>query len=132
MAMTSHKTLAAYADVIGFESTVALAGFFGGSGVNLYVPSAAEPDHLISKLIGLEAFSKLVDTYGGQRLPIPALDLGALRNAGRVWELRQRNVSCKASANLLGLTAERVRQISEQLRREGFFDLATETENEEI
>lgn len=124
MSMTSHKTLAGYAEHIGFEPTIALASFFGAAGKNLHIPMSADPDHIIAKVIGLEAFTRLVEVYGGERISIPQLEISPMRNAGRVWLLNQRNISASASASLLGLSVDRVRQINSSLRREGFFDLA--------
>jgi len=125
MAMdTNMRNLERYAEKIGMSATVALSAFFGGHGRALHVPLTADPKHIICKVIGEEAFTLLVAAYGGQRLAIPMLDTAAMKNAGRVWMLRQRNISATATAALVGLTPERVRQITEQLRREGFFELA--------
>ena len=49
-----------------------------------------------------------------------------LRNAGRVWLLRQSNLSNAQIGNLLGLSKQRVGQIVKSLTLEGFTDLADE------
>ncbi len=113
---------------VGTSAALRLAAFFGGTGKNLYVPLEATPGHLIEKLIGAEAFGYLVEAFAGENVWMPAVDLAPLQAAGKVWMLRQSELSNSQIGNLLGLSKQRISQINAALRRDGFLDLAAELE----
>lgn len=130
MSTTSFQQIEKIANQIGTSAALRLAAFWGGTGRQLYVPLEATPGHLIEKVIGPEAFGFLVQAYGGENLWLPQVDLEPLRNAGRVYLLRQSELSNNQIGNLLGLSKQRVQQINAALRLDGFFDLAAELETE--
>ena len=111
-------------EVVGVRAALMLAGFFGKQGQRIYIPVVADQKHIISKLIGHEAFRDLVDTYGGQNLTIPECDMKSLRRAGQIHRLSVLNVPIGDMALATGIGTAGVKLIQDELRREGYFDLA--------
>lgn len=112
------------ASVIGLPATLTLCGFFGKSGQRVYVPIETTPDHILQKLIGTEAFKKLVATHAGECLAIPEVDLTTLRRAGMVYRLSRREIPVSDIALATGCNPRTVHLIRAALRLEGFSDLA--------
>jgi len=131
MALSTFKLLDRIAIEIGLEPTLQLAGFFGGQGRALYVPLKPTPGHVIEKVIGEQAFADLCMAFPGESVPVPQVDLTPLRNAGRVWWLRETGLSAPQIANLLGISKQRVGQIQTSLRLEGYPELASVLSEEE-
>jgi Mor family transcriptional regulator len=70
--------------IVGLQATMALVRVYGG--LRVYFPTAerAAPDHPYASLVGVEAFLKLCEEYGGQQhfqLPKAERALLAVRNA---------------------------------------------------
>ena len=131
MSNPSFRIVAQYAETIGTEAAIRLAGFFGGTGANVGVPTTDENEsHVLCRLLGKEAFSRLVAHYGGQTIRIPALNIAPLRRAGMVWLMTRNNMSTRAQSHLLQVTPEHCRRIAAELKREGYFDLADNLESE--
>lgn len=128
---TSFARVEQIADQVGANAALRLTSFFGGTGRRLYVPLVATPNHLLEKIVGREAFVNLVAAFGGESLWLPLIDINPLRNAGRVWLLRESNLSDVQIGNLLGISKQRVGQIVASLRLDGFADLAATLEEPE-
>ena len=121
------KLVEQYAETIGTAGAIRLSAFFGGSGRHIYCPTTADDQaHILCKLLGADAFQKLVAHYGGQRLRVPSLEIEHLRRAGKVWMLKQNNVSTAGIAHLLGISAEHARRIADEIRRAGFEGIAND------
>lgn len=74
-------TLRAIADLIGPELALQLAEDCGG--VDIYIPRTATPGHLWARCIGIKAFEKLTQVFGGERVSLPR---------GRFLLLRKRQI----------------------------------------
>lgn len=128
---TEFAQIERIADVVGVRAALMLAGFFGKHGQRLYVPLETDQKHIISRLIGIDAFKKLVSAYGGENLSIPACDLKPLRRAGQIHRLSALGVPIGDQALATGIGIAGVKVIQGELRREGYFDLAASlTESE--
>jgi hypothetical protein len=130
MATSSFVQVERIADQIGANAALKLAAFYGGTGKQVYIPTQPTTGHVLEKIVGEEAFKNLVAAFAGETLWLPLVDLTALRNAGRVWMLRESELSNGQIANLLGISRARVGQIVAALRLDGFADLAAELETE--
>lgn len=113
------------AEVVGLPAALTLAGFFGKAGQRIRVPvSTDDTDHILVKVIGADAFKKLVDTHPGEYLAIPEIDLSVLRRAGLIYRLSRRQVPIGDIALAAGCGLRTVHQIKSTLRLEGLADLA--------
>jgi hypothetical protein len=121
---TNFRLMEHIADQIGAEAALRLCGFFGGRGRAVYVPVKPIPDHIIEKIIGPRAYADLCAAFPGESVPVPSIDLEPLRNAGRIWAVRDSGLSQGQLANLTGLSKQRIGQILAQLQLEGFDSLA--------
>lgn len=128
---TAFDMVERIADEIGASAALRLTSFYGGTGRQVYVPVEPTPGHVIEKIIGPRAFDDLCKAFGGRSVPVPLLDLTPLRNAGRVWMLRDSSLSPGQMANLLGMSKQRISQILSQLRLEDFGSLAEALREEE-
>lgn len=131
MAISSYLQVERIADQIGANAALKLTAFYGGTGRNCYVPTDPVNGHVLEKIIGPEAFKNLVAAFGGESIWLPLVDLTPLRNAGRIWMLRESELSNAQIANLLGISKARVGQITAALRLDGFADLAEQLETTE-
>ncbi len=128
---TEFKQIERISEIVGVRAALMLAGFFGKQGQRVYVPVIADPKHIIAKLIGLPEYQKLVQAYGGQSITVPECDLKSLRRAGQVHRLSVLGVPIGEQALATGIGIAGVKVIQGELRREGYFDLATSlTESE--
>lgn len=128
MSTSSFQQVERIADQIGANAALKLSAFFGGTGRVCYIPVEATTGHVLEKIIGEEAFRNIVAAFAGETLWLPMVDLTPLRNAGRIWMLRESELSNGQIANLLGISRARVGQIVAALRLDGFADLAAELE----
>lgn len=122
------------ANAIGPGAALKISAFYGQGSCTLYVPENVHVinGHRLEKLIGEEAFGYLVSSFGGETIPAPRLAcMDVLRRAGAIANLARYNVPPRIVAASLDLSERRVRQITEQLRLEGFAGLIDETEKEE-
>ena len=127
---TNFKLMEKIADQIGAEAALRLCGFFGGQGRAVYVPLKPTQNHIIEKIIGPRAYADLCAAFPGESVPVPSIDLSPLRTAGKLWYLRDSGMSNGQLANLVGVSKVRVSQVLNQLRLEGFSDLASVLEEE--
>ena len=109
--------------VIGGEAALKLVGFFGNR-KQVHVPVRPTNGHLIELVIGRPAFIRLSAEFGGQNLPVPAVDLVPLQLAGKVHLLRDSGLSTRKMGALLDLSHTRCAEILNTLKREGFDQLA--------
>lgn len=105
------------ANDIGAASTLKLCAFFGQS--SLYVPQEFNPDHIICRVIGEQAFRLLIACRRGENLSVPAMDVSLYRNAGMVYRLHRYKVPTQVMATLAGLSSRRIRQIQDELKLAG-------------
>lgn len=112
-------------DVLGLSATLTLCGWFGRDGSKVYVPTTnRDENHLLRKLVGDDAFEKMVNTWPGEYLSIPRLDLTPLQRAGLVHRLTKHGIPDNDLAMIAGVTRRHVSHIKNQLRLEGFADLS--------
>lgn len=106
------------AKAVGATAALRICAYWGRR--KLYVPSKIASDHLIAKVIGLEAAQGLVSAFPEQLLSIPACELTSLRRAAHVAMLWKYGVPVTASANILGVSAQRIKQLRGELQLEGY------------
>lgn len=120
MAFTTHfRQAERLADVIGFQATMHMVGFFGRSGSRVYVPVSTDGEHILKHVIGAEAFSALVAEFGGQYLAVPECDLRPLRMAGMAYRLLRKGLAVADVASLLEINRRTVSSLKKELRLEG-------------
>ena len=93
--------------VIGQGPTEALLVRYGG--VHLRIPQKARPGHPIGHVIGVEAFTQLVHTFGGELLSLPNRKRQRLeaRNATIAFQ-RMNGVSIEQLARDYSLTTRQI------------------------
>lgn len=105
----------------GPSESLLLTAFYGQGSRSFYVPSEAIEGHPIDRLIGRQAFERLVAAFGGQTVSAPSLDcLQPIRHAGMISGLGRYGVPTVLMAAACDLTPRRVQQIRSQLALEGF------------
>jgi hypothetical protein len=112
------KFLERMAEAVGVSAALRICAYWGKR--KLYVPPSVASDHLIAKVIGLEAAQRLAVTFAGQVLSVPACDLAPLRRAASVALLWRYGVPPSVSANVLGVSLQRIKQLRGQLSLEGY------------
>lgn len=112
------KFLERLAAVVGVAAALRICAYWGKR--KLYVPPSIASNHLIAKVIGLEAAQRLVEAFPGQGLSVPACELAHLRRASHVALLWKYGVPPATTANVLGISPARVSQIRSQLALEGY------------
>ena len=104
--------------VLGYSATAALVDWFGGG--NLYVPQTADPGHAICKIIGLQAFARLVKEWGGEEVWLP---LGYQREQDRrdrmIAVLLEMGLGSKQVASIAGMSERHVQHIRFRLEEMG-------------
>ena len=107
---------------MGFTATSVLAAWFGGQW--LYVPQKADPNHPVAKLVGISAYKKLVENWGGTSIKIPTGSGEEIARRDRtIAEMLHNGMGSKAIAEQTGLTERRVQQIRLQLESSGLIPL---------
>lgn len=121
-----NSSLDDVAAVIGFTATLRLVAWYGDTNAQVYVPEAADPEHEFARVIGLAAFRRLADEWGGQHLAVPTLDAYEedCRNR-RVKLLLERSLSPREIGRIVGLGERRVQQIRRTLEEAGLLPLIT-------
>jgi len=128
----SFKMAGRIAEVAGLPAALTLCAFAGKAAQRVYFPKSAEGNHLFKKLLGVEAFSRLVDAFGGQYVEVPELDLLPLRRVGMVYRLTNRGLPVGDIAQAVGINVRRVQAIRTQLRQDGFADLGNTLQVDEV
>jgi hypothetical protein len=107
---------------IGYSATAKLVGWYGGG--NLSVPTTANVDSTIHKLIGERAFAVLVREYGGQIIPIPN---DALRDDVRrdriICEMLLKGLSLRDISQFCGMGTRNVLHIKARLEQSGLLPM---------
>ena len=114
-----NTTLDDIASVIGFSATLRLSAWFG-DGSNLYVPNEIGEDHVITKLIGISAASRLSKSFGKKHLALPRIS--SYENDVRrriVCRLLELRMATSEIAQHLRMTERRVQQIARDLEVAG-------------
>lgn len=101
-------------EVIGLQPALHLCHEYGGT--EIYVPIKTNPNHRLTKCLGLDVTHKLAEWAGGSRLDVPK---------AVSFHLNQRNEKIRQAASLgksrtslalqHGLTTRRIRQIVNDL-----------------
>ena len=95
--------------LIGFGATLRLIEL--RPGLPTYVPKEADDDHPLAT-IGMGAFKKLVDAFGGESVTVPNCKLATIRIRHRAArKLRAQGYSQTEVAHLTGITPRQVRNI---------------------
>lgn len=105
------------ANDIGAVAALKLCAFFAHS--SLYVPQEFNPDHILCRVIGEDAFRLLIACRRGEGFTVPAMDVSLYRNAGMVYRLHRYKVPAQVMATLAGLSSRRIRQIQDELQLAG-------------
>lgn len=119
-----NSSLDDVAAVIGFTATLRLVAWYGDTNAQVYVPETAVEDHEFARLIGLAAFRRLAEEWGGQHLAFPTLDAYEEDCRNRlVKQLLERGMSPREIARIVGLGERRVQQIRRTLEDAGLLPL---------
>jgi hypothetical protein len=114
--LRSFERLAAAA---GPVPAIRLCAFFGPT--MLHIPTTIAADHPISLLIGAQAADWLAQELGGEKVSVPALEMRALRRAGRMRFHRKLGSSTAAAAADIGVSDRQARNLAKTLLRlEGY------------
>lgn len=122
-----HGVLEDISAEIGYTATNALVDWFGGA--NLHIPTEADPEHAIAKVIGLPGFKRLVKLYdgyvGNQRLLwVP---FGYQRDADRrdrmIAVLFANGYGSKAIADIAQMTERHVQKVRKRVEEQGLLPL---------
>lgn len=114
-----NTTLDDLASTIGFSATARLAAWYGDAG-NLYVPATAEPNNVLSRLIGIAAARKLSEAWGGEFLAIPRLrDHEDDVRKNRIGRMLEKGFNTREIARLERISERRVQQICRELEQAG-------------
>lgn len=105
------------ADVIGADGALLLIAFAGGRLV--FIPGKPDTDHILTRLLGKEAFERLQEVYGYEGLNIPSVDLLPVRRLGRVFRLIKSGIPSYEIAETVGITTRQVQRILAHLRAGG-------------
>lgn len=119
-----NTTLDDLSALIGFSATVRFAMWFGNRDHKLWVPTLASEDHVIAKLVGVPAMSRLVEEFGGEHLSVPSLH--GVFVEGRNALIRDRFLAGVGSREIsleTGLTERRVQQIRREFETLGILPL---------
>ncbi len=94
---------------IGFDAALRIIAGWGGQ--TLYVPGKVNTQHLICKVIGVEAFERLESVYGAQTITVPKLNLKHIKLEVDAITLVSKGLTTREAARVLGVSIERVKQI---------------------
>ena len=122
MSQKPHSILEDIGGDIGYTATAALVDWFGGA--NLCVPSVADENHPIGKVIGMPAFTLFVKHYGGETVWLP---LGYQREMDRrdrmIGALIASGVGTKQIAALASMSESHVAHVRMRLESQGLIPL---------
>ena len=104
---------------IGFNATMALAGWFGGNLIR--IPLEASPNNEIAKVIGFIPFSRLVKAFAGQHIHIPKGNLPTtiFSRRRKVRDLLRSGKSVAQTAEAVGVTVTWIFSIRRDLELSG-------------
>lgn len=110
---------------IGYTATAALTAWYGGRWMR--VPVAADKEHVLAKLLGLPAYTRLVGAFADQRLFIPKDSRQALRRQRQVYNMLSHGMSPQRAAEVLSITAAQVHNIRRELEEAGLLPTILKT-----
>ncbi len=107
---TLPEVIQEFAEHFGIDTALLIVGKY--SGIRLTVPKIVRPDHPLVEVIGMDAYNRLCEYYGGEFFDIPKMD-SVVRQIKhrRVIELRAGGCTVPEIALTLGYTQRRVHQI---------------------
>lgn len=107
---------------IGYSATNVLVAWYGGDYVRVPVEVSAE--NPITRAIGMSAMRRFVESWGGQRLWVPAAHRFTVEQRDRVIaDLLKSGIKEREIGGAIGLSERRVQQIHERLARDGLIEL---------
>lgn len=104
------------ADVVGPIPALKIIAFYGHAHGKVHIPAKYTPGHQIERLVGGEALQKLVETFPGQTISVPDLDLLHLRRAGLVARMEKHGLPPSVIGLAVGITPRQVQRIQEKFR----------------
>lgn len=97
-------------DLIGEATTRELAKRCGGLD-HVYIPRSPKPDHAWAKVVGIAAWGRIVDAYGGQRLSLPFGARLGVDKKRRILELAEEGLSNREINRRLGVGERWIRRV---------------------
>lgn len=104
------STMQMLAKSIGLPAVRVLVKTNGGL-APLYVPIKVTPDHYLARLIGIEAFTKLVAEYGGDTIDIPKCERAMLETIYQQIKRESLDDTHEKLASRYGYTLRHIRNI---------------------
>jgi hypothetical protein len=104
------STMQMLAKSIGLPAVMALVKTHGGL-APLYVPIKVTPDHYLVRLVGIEAFTKLVAEYGGDTIEIPKCERAMLETLYQQIKRESLDDSHEKLAGRYGYSLRHIRNI---------------------
>lgn len=98
-----------FAEVIGPEATMRFVAYYGGL-ERIRVPKVARADHTAATLIGLEAWSRICQVWGGETIDVPRGHFVRLRKA-EIIDLGEQGLHHREIARRTGTTQRYVRSV---------------------
>lgn len=106
--------------IIGYSATTRLTGWFGGRW--LRVPLRYSDEHLIARIIGPQAFSRLVTAMPGEFFFVPQdMQLPMMRRNRVVFDMLCKGERLKTISEAVRLSERQVYGIRRKLREAGLF-----------
>lgn len=106
------------ADTVGLEAALLLRAWAGGQ--QLSIPRRCDPGHILCRLLGADAFSRLVETFGPDGLLfVPAVELAAVRRTGIVHRLSAVGLGARPISQYANCTERQVQRLQSHLRGTG-------------
>ena len=116
---------------IGFTAASALASWFAG--IHLYVPAKASEEHPIAKVIGISAYKRLVQEFGGEILCLPDGRQQIIDRRDReIALLFAQGNTTEIVAKKTGLTRRRIQQIKTHLEAIGIIPVLVQAAYEPV
>jgi len=101
---------------IGYTATTVLSSWYGGRIV--LVPTTLDPNHLLCRLLGNSAYSRLIGAFAGDRIFVPRDNRQAIRHRRQVYSLISHGVSPQKAAEILALSQQQVHNIRKSLEED--------------
>ncbi len=104
------KMLEALSEQIGVTKALSLLAFFENTRT-IYVPGYYEAGHLLERIVGTEAFLKLIASFGYETISLPAARFNRERRTGLVFDLHRRGTKISDIALIVRISERRVYQL---------------------
>ena len=106
------------ASLLGLEGAMLLRAWAGGQ--QLSVPRKVDQGHILCRLLGEQAFRRLVEAYGPDGLLfVPACNLDSVRRTGIIHRLSAVGLGARPISQYADCTERQVQRIQSHLRGSG-------------